>query len=408
MTRLTSNEIEYSSRFIERNFGVRISSMDHDNDLHKSVYAELSRREELDTSLRDTWGNWDWQYAERQREGNLYVPSLDKEIIRRLSRDSCELIKPKWPNGKSFAIVLTHDVDLVSETILSTRGVLQRIKNYRTARQYWLAIRHGLVFTKRIATQMICGATKDPLWHYEDWMKIEDQYGFKSTFYFFPSILIKPHLWDCTYKFSDRIVFDSRPMHVSDMIREMYAAGWDIGLHGSYHSATNEDILRAEKQQLEDVLGSAVTSTRQHYLHYDIQLTPGIQHRCGITNDSTHGFNRAIGFRSGTTFPYYCWDHQTGSSTNVLEIPMHVMDVSLFSPSGLEYNQALAVRHALQLMDQVESIGGCLCINWHPNYINVQKYWNAYSAILSEAAIRNAWGCSAKELENWWRLSDMQ
>ena len=248
----------------------------------------------------------------------------------------------------------------------------------------------------------------DPLWHYEDWLKLEDRHGFRSTFFFFPSRLGRPHYYDCRYRMGDVIRYDNRKMSVADMMCLFSESGWEVGVHGSYHSAVEKGLLADEREQIEQVIGRPVISTRQHYLHYECSRTPRLQAEAGLKVDSTHGFNRSIGFRAGTSFPYWCWDHDAGQALPLLEIPQHIMDGGLFATNSLEYSEDAAIRHCVELMDEVQSVNGCLTLSWHPNFLNDQTWWNVYKTLLEEAARRNAWGCSAGQLYEWWTAREQR
>ena len=242
----------------------------------------------------------------------------------------------------------------------------------------------------------------DRLGHYEDWLELEKQYGFRSTFFFLAPEPTNAHVYDMDYLFSDSITYDGHTMTVAQMMREIGAAGWEIGLHGSYLSALDSKMMANQKHQIENVVKQEVRSVRQHYLQYDVAVTPRLQAEAGLVCDSTQGFNLSMGFRASTSFPYWCWDHQNGVKVPVLEIPMAIMDGSLFERDALGYNTEDAIRHCLALMSEVADVGGCLTLNWHPNYLNDARYWRTYSVILAEAANRNAWGCSAGQLYDWW------
>jgi hypothetical protein len=162
-------------------------------------------------------------------------------------------------------------------------------------------------------------------------------------------------------------------------------------------------MLRDEREQVELALGAPVRSVRQHYLRYDPSRTAGIHEAAGFGTDSTQGFNMTTGFRAGTSYPYWAWNHTDGVATRTLEIPLHVMDGPLIR--NADNDPAAAVRHAVAMMDAVERVGGCLTLNWHPDHIGVPGYFDTYRALVSEAAARGAWGCSAGELEAWWRVS---
>ncbi|MBV8552868.1 MAG: polysaccharide deacetylase family protein [Acidobacteriaceae bacterium] len=368
-----------------------------------TIFHELSRSEETLNPIRDTWGNWDWQYCASQRKGLTYVPHVDQLLRSALSRRVRGSNATMWPANKKFALVLTHDVDMVSESAISLCGLRQcaaceLVKPNSLLRKSLSLSR----MSARYMSQAFRDRLDDCLWHYEDWLKVEESYGFRSTFYFFPSPVKKPAQWDCIYQFPDIVRFNGKRMTVREMMQSIHRAGWEIGVHGSYRSAFDGEVMKREKGCIEDALGSRVTSVRQHYLHYDVRITPTLQGEAGLTTDSTQGFNRSIGFRAGTSFPYWCWDHVHQNPLRVLEIPLHIMDGSLFHPAALEYDEEFAVRHALQLMDAVEAVGGCLTLLWHAEYLNRPKYRNSYKRLLDEAAQRGAWGCGAGELYEWW------
>ncbi|HTR81874.1 MAG TPA: polysaccharide deacetylase family protein [Bacteroidota bacterium] len=242
----------------------------------------------------------------------------------------------------------------------------------------------------------------DPLWKFEKWLELESLFGFHSTFFFFPAPGPFVHEWDCSYRLSDMVKYGRKKMSVAKMMNEIDLAGWEIGLHGSYHSALNQDLLSIEKREVEDAIGKRIVSTRQHYLHYDVRQTPKNQEQAGFACDSSQGFNRSIGFRAATSFPYVCWNHKEGRPLSILEIPQHIMDGGLFTENALEYNTDLAIQHSIRLMDEVESVGGCLTLSWHPHNIVHEKWWDVYKTILEEAHHRDAWGSSAGEVYNYW------
>ena len=371
-----------------------------------TIFCELTRKVECEQSVRDQWGNWDWQYCAAQRRGQLYLPWLDNyiknlrdELQKKYQLDKFE---PLWPNGKNFAICLTHDVDEVTHCASWRRVIRPLWRNIRSSQANYQDIVYSIFVSLGRLYRRLGHWGKDELWHYEEWLELEDRYGFKSTFFFFPSDVTYPHPLDCTYHFNDIVYYKNRKMKVGKMMKEISEAGWEIGLHSSYCSATMLPLLIEQRSRLEDEVGQSVKSIRNHYLRYEAKITPRLQAMAGLQADSTQGFNRSIGFRAGTSFPYWCWDYEEDKALPVLEIPLHIMDVALFSSNGLEYDKYYATEHINQLMDEVQKVGGCLTLNWHPNYINNDIWMDVYKALLAEAAKRNAWGCSVGQLHNWW------
>jgi hypothetical protein len=247
---------------------------------------------------------------------------------------------------------------------------------------------------------------RDPLWCYERWIAVEKRHGFKSSLLFFPSVLTRRHEYDCSYRLTDPVRFDGSMMTVAEMIRRLSDDGFDCGLHGSYHSYDDARMLAAQKREIEEASGREVVSVRQHYLHYHAARTPRAQATAGLQVDSTQGFNRNIGFRAGTSFPYWCWNHAAAKSLPLLEVPMVVMDGALFSPEAMEYDRDLAASHVIGIMNAVAAVGGCLTLNWHLHLVNDPAVFGVYEELLAEAKSLGAWGGTLRDVLEHRRRSD--
>jgi len=408
---MTPSARDFARAHIASVVGLPVDWIPGDVELEERIFAELSRSLETGTSPRDQWGNWDFSFGESNRRGELYVPWLDRPLVqlreRLLATHPEWRAEPAWPEGRPFAVCLSHDVDFVTQNPTLLRSAQTA---WRDGRALWanlgdrgavaLASHSLLVSAFQIVT--LRGLRHRHERTYDEWLKVEDRHGFRSTFFYFPENVSHRHLFDCHYGYGDTVRFDGRRMRVRDMMVAMRDSGWEIGLHGSYHSALEPGLLIEQKREIEGVSQRPVVSTRQHWLHYDVRVTPGLQHSAGLLADSTQGFNRNIGFRAGTAFPYACWDHEHGRALPLLEVPQHVMDGGLFTANALEYDRDLAMKHCVQLMDEVEAVGGCLTLSWHPNVIENPTYWSVYEDLLAEAARRRAWGCSVGQLHEWW------
>ncbi len=105
--------------------------------------------------------------------------------------------------------------------------------------------------------------------------------------------------------------------------------GLEIGLHPSYYCVDSLERLVEEKKLLEQLTGSQILKSRQHFLHFAFDTTPEILDKVGIKEDSTLGFSDRIGFRCGTGFTYFLYDFSTEQPHLITETPMVVMDVAL-------------------------------------------------------------------------------
>ncbi|MBI4621321.1 MAG: polysaccharide deacetylase family protein [Desulfobacterales bacterium] len=319
--------------------------------------------------------------------GLLYRPVVDEVYL------ADGVAKPVWPEGKPLAVCLTHDVDLV--TLYSQRQVCRAgAQALRQAENWIQKTRAALAFGRDwAATSLRKGAT-DPLHCYERWLEVEAAFGARSTFFFWPgwSSVRRHHPSDCTYELTDQVVFDGQKCTVAEMIREIDHRGWEIGLHPSWYSFDNIDEMKRQKETLETALDHDVVSVRQHFLHYDIRVTPRIQAEAGLRYDSTLGFNDNVGFRFGTCYPWRLYDLQVEEELPIVEVPLIIQDGALLNPAkGMRLDEDTAFQYVKQITKVVERVGGVLTLLWHPNAVMNPPCWNLYLRSLEYLKEKNAW-----------------
>lgn len=319
--------------------------------------------------------------------GLLYRPVVDEAYMAEGGS------KPVWPEGKPFAVCLTHDVDVVSlysfkqSVRLWGPGI---INNGSISDRVFRLLGLG----KNFIQTMRQIRTGDPLHCYERWLEVEDQVGARSTFFFWPGwkAVRKHHHSDCAYDLEDPVVFDRQKCTVAEMIREIDRRGWEIGLHPSWYSFDDVDEMKRQKAALENTLGHEVVSVRQHYLHYDIRVTPRAQAEAGFKYDSTLGFNDNVGFRFGTCYPWKLYDLKTETELNIIEIPLIVQDGAMLNPAkGMRLDEDVSFKYVVQITEAVEKVGGVLTLSWHPQYILKSTWWGLYLRILNYLKEKNAW-----------------
>ncbi len=342
----------------------------------------------------------DFAYNILNSLGLLYRPVVDEQM---LANGQCS---PEWPAGRPFAVCLSHDVDAVSSS-----SVMQFMRKCSHSASHFRK-RGDIKATKALAINLIkiAKATKsllaeDPLHCYDKWLDAEMGVRAKSTFFFLPDRVSKVHWTDGGYRYSDALVFDGQKCTVAEMMREIDRRGWEIGLHASWYAFNDVDELHRQKEQIESVLGHSIESVRQHYLHYDIRVTPRVHAQAGFRYDSTLGFNRNIGFRLGTSYPFHLYDLEREEYADILEIPLIVQDCAMLKAKGMDLDEDTAYRYIVQIAKEVEKVGGLLTLLWHPSNIVLASYWNLYLNILGYLEKRNAWFGSVKEIGKWWEAN---
>lgn len=275
-----------------------------------------------------------------------------------------------WPNGKKLALCLTHDVDRTKKTY-----------------QYFT----HFVKTRRIYHLCSLFQRSEPYWNFERIMKIENKYKVKSTFFFMNE----------TKKFKLGTLsmrrYDIQEPKLEGIIKRLNNGGWEIGLHGSYSSYKNKDMLEKEKMGLEEIVGNEVTGIRQHYLNLEIPKTWKIQEEVGFEYDTTFGFQDKIGFRDEKYMPFHPFDNPT-----FLEIPLSIMDSLLFRNTK---NVEEAWKKCKELIDITEQKGGVLTVLWHNRVFNEKEFpgWSGiYEKIIKVCREKNAWIATARDIAKWW------
>jgi hypothetical protein len=167
------------------------------------------------------------------------------------------------------------------------------------------------------------------------------------------------------------------------MMKEIASAGWEIGLHGTFNSATQNGLLKRQKESVEDIIGREVSSVRQHYLNHAPGLTHQLQAEAGFRVDSTIGHTRTIGLKMGTSHPFRIWDAQAQRALPLVEVPLVAMDTPLLI-MGLEPKGPYKAAEDLKRIGkEIAASGGVFCLNWHPHNLPMQELQEIYLDLLS-------------------------
>ncbi len=222
-------------------------------DIADCVHNTLLRKEEHGNSNLDKWGRFGHDQSNLVRNGFDQSPIIDElilDVIKQLGLKVSNI----WPQGKSAAVCLTHDVD-------SFDG-----RSYLILRKFWwffnALISRGKGQTnaslkyfakiKRWAPQ-----SYDPIHAFDSWMRLEDKFGFRSTFFF---MAIRRALS------SEGRRYSYKNPKVRETIKRLDKNGWEIGLHAGLQNHLDISYLIKQKRRLEDILDKAMLGCRQQEL----------------------------------------------------------------------------------------------------------------------------------------------
>ena len=361
----SSSNIEGDVEFIREDFFVlggtySNASFPISYDLFFNAFYFLSRKGEYDKEKIGIKVQSYSRKSGREDKRTWLIP-----IVNYYFQELKQFIQENFPSLKfndpqEPVLVLSHDLDYLNKTLSL------RIK--QSAFRIYNAIRH-------LSPRQIWNGTKffftfQDYWYFDYWASFEEAQNMRSTFFIYTK---KKNKGIITWLF-DPAYDISKNKKLQDKLNELKNRGFNIGLHGSFKSASNMDLMKEEKRLLEESLGFEVRTVRQHWLRYQENITPQI-HEQLFEEDATLGWNDQIGFRSGIASKYRHFNHSENRPFNHFEIPQVIMDSHIFD-YGFN-NQESIIQQCHEILKTCKQIPNShISISWHPRTYNKEYGWH--------------------------------
>ncbi|CAD6493231.1 MAG: hypothetical protein LAKADJCE_00472 [Candidatus Argoarchaeum ethanivorans] len=335
---------------------------------NKELWELFTRREEYTSPISDRFQRFP-HYLSKHR--NILEPEVSKFLIE-------NGLNVEYPEDKKFAVCLTHDIDVVHLSKLSTMyGAAKSLMQYQTKSAF------KMLFSD-------INKNWNHWWNFKDIMALEGKYGAKSSFYF---LTLDEEDLDFNFKVED----------LEQEISNIADNGWEVGLHGGHEAYNSLDEIKEKKERLEKVLGKAVIGYRNHYLKFKVPDTWELLSKAGFKYDTTFGYADCVGFRNGMCHPFKPFNLDTNEEIDILEIPLTIMDCTLFDYMKQDMKGAWEVTKLL--IDTVERYNGVITILWHNTYMAGENL-KFYEKILKYCYEKGAWMTSGEEICEWWSKGD--
>lgn len=172
------------------------------------------------------------------------------------------------------------------------------------------------------------------------------------------------------------------------LLIQQLAAKHQVGIHPSYSSSDQTDLIRIETERLAEITGRAVRHSRQHFLRFKLPGTFRALRLAGITHDYSMGYAADIGWRAGTNLPFNWYDLEHEEATHLLVHPFAAMDATL--KSYLKLSPTAAKKQVLKLAKSAAPFGGDFMLLWHNSSFAEAYGWHGwqemYEALVRELA----------------------
>lgn len=263
--------------------------------------------------------------------------------------------KDLW-NGKEFSVMISHDVDVIRKHLSPKREIrllLSMILIDKKPKEVFKRMKDFIDINIR-------KVKKDPFDTFKYILKLENEKNFKSSFYFM----------------ADAKTYDLKSSRIQELFKDIIDKGSEIGFHPGLNTASNKKNFKSQLDLLEDNINTMnVSGVRQHYLSFNASKTWVIQDDCELKYDTTVCFPEQAGFKVGYCLPYNTYDLTSNMALNLIEIPLILMEGSLFDYMDLNYGQS--VKYIKELMGQVKKHNGVFVTLWHNSALT--KEYNKYS-----------------------------
>jgi peptidoglycan/xylan/chitin deacetylase (PgdA/CDA1 family) len=321
---------------------------------NKPLWDIFTKKEEYSPSILDQYQRFPF-YASKNRD--IFRPVVSEFLIK-------NGLKVEYPSGKSFAVCLTHDIDVINIAKLPLRHVGRS-----------LAIIKGRLDKK-----------SNPLRDFQNIMDMEREHDARSSFYF---MALEEGEEDFNYRIDD----------LRDELRNIIESGWEVGMHGGHHAYCDPEVLELEKARLDSVIGKKTTGYRNHFLRFGIPDTWHHLSKAGFLYDTTFGHYDCAGFRNGMCHPFRPYDLNKKSYLDILEIPLVIMDNTF--DDYMRLNESGSWEITKRLIDITAKNNGVITILWHNTYLVTEKR-KLYEKILKYCSDKNAWMTSGEDIRKFW------
>ena len=341
-------------------------------DILSLVEWMLTRREEVDRENLDEFQRFPATSSHAFRWNYLERPIVDEwldvlgQVFQRI-----------WPTiilkKNLFKIILSHDIDAPSRYgFLSLNKLIRNMAHHAVKRRDF---RNSVLAPWVRLNNKYQLNTKDP-YNTFDWiMDLSEELDLKSAFYFI-----------CGHTDPRDADYSIDHPAIQTLMHKIHKRGHEIGLHPSFNTYDNPDLLLQEANTLREMctsLGIRQQSWggRMHYLRWKQPITMRAWAAAGLHYDSTLGYADHAGFRCGTCYEYPAFDPIRKEEISLRIRPLIAMEASIISPNYMNLGSG---EHALNkfkyLKNICRSVGGNFSLLWHNSYLEGRK--DLYRSVL--------------------------
>ncbi|CAI8157638.1 MAG: Uncharacterised protein [Polaribacter sp. SA4-10] len=327
-------------------------------DIFAASFYLITRYEEYLPHVKDIHGRFTAEQSLAYEHNFLEKPVIDIWAYKFLAK-----LKEKFPEysypKRNYEFISTIDVDNAfafkhKSLLRSTGAFLKDLYKF-----------NFLNIFNRLA--VLINIRKDPFNNFEELLKYKNKYNVRTLFFFL---------------IADYTTFDTNVSASKNKFRLLIKSIVDyarVGLHPSYFTMQNSQLLKKEKQRLEEITNIPVKRSRQHYLRFSLPETYQNLIDLEIEEDYSMGYASNVGFRASTCTPFYFYDLDFEIQTPLKVFPFALMDTTLNDYMNLTPKQSLG--RIRDLRNEVKDVDGTFITLFHNESLSDYLRWKGWKTL---------------------------
>jgi hypothetical protein len=334
----------------------------------------LTRLEEVGRPDLDNHQRFPATSSHAYKNGYLERPIVDEWLII-----LGQVIRHVWPcielKQHEFGIKVSHDVDSPSMYGFKPWSTIVRMMAGHLLKRRDVKAFLKAPYVKLATCTQLYPA--DPCNTFEWLMDVSEANNLQSAFYF---ICGGNHVNDGDYQ----------PEHpvIRNLIRRIRERGHEIGLHPSYDTFQQPQLIKQEMDRLKRICAEEGVEQNQwggrmHYLRWEQPTTMRACAEAGMSYDSTLGYADRPGFRCGTCHEYPAFDPVAQNQLGLRIRPLVVMECTVIDPAYLGLGVTVEAEEKMkQLKKRCQQVNGIFGFLWHNSYFKNNEEKIIYGNVL--------------------------
>lgn len=331
-------------------------------DIFAASFYLLSRYEEYLPHEKDMYGRYAHENSLAFRENFLNIPVINQwlQLLKKVLKQHFPSFTAK---DSSFKFQPTYDIDEAFS--YKHKGFL---RNAGGAVKDLLKGNWGKV---ALRPKVLSNKIQDTYDSYE-WMdELHQQYNLKPNYFFL--------VQEKNGKYDKNILPTSNAMQ---LLIKQHSEKYLLGVHPSWQSGDEHNLLGKEIKALEEITGKAVTISRQHFIRFILPDTFRRLVEAGIKDDYSMGYGSINGFRASVASPFYWYDLAKEEQTDLLLHPFCYMEANSFYEQ--KYSSQEALEEMLHYLNEVKKVNGTLITLWHNTFLGTDPFFNGWREVYQQ------------------------